>query len=127
MSLRLLSLREVEDESEEEKDHLSHGHGSTSPGYVKKVIDVCNQGDKYGEGNNYGNLGNAYCSLSDLKKAIEYCNLHLKISKEVGDKHGEGNAYSGNLYWSLGDCKKAIEYYNLLLKTAQKVGHTWGG
>ena len=94
LSLRLLSLREVEDESEEEKDHLSHGHGSTSPGYVKKVIDVCNQGDKYGEGNNYGNLGNAYCSLSDLKKAIEYCNLHLKISKEVGDKHGEGNAYS---------------------------------
>ena len=112
----------------EEKDHLSHGHGSTSPGYAKKVIDFCNQGDKYGESNNYGNLGNAYCSLSDLKKAIEYCNLHLKISKEVGDKHGEGNAYSdlGNLHWSLGDCKKAIEYYNLLLKTAQKVGDKRG-
>ena len=128
MSLTLQSLREVEDESVEEKDHLSHGHGTTSPGYAKKVIDFCNQGDKYGESNNYGNLGNAYCSLSDLKKAIEYCNLHLKISKEVGDKHGEGNAYSdlGNLYWSLGDCKKAIEYYNLLLKTAQKVGDKRG-
>ena len=80
----------------EEKDHLSHGHGSTSPGYANKVIDFCNQGDKYGESNNYGNLGNAYYSLGDFEKAIEYLNLHLKKAIEVGDKHGESNAY-GNL------------------------------
>ena len=35
---------------------------------------------------------------SDFKKAVEYHNhnLHLKIAKEVGDMHGESDAY-GNL------------------------------
>ena len=58
----------------EEKDPISHDHGSASSGDVKKVIDLYNQGEK----------------------AIEYHNLHLKIAKEVGDKHGEGGAH-GNL------------------------------
>ena len=80
----------------------------------------------------YGNLGNAYFSLGDFKKAIEYHNLHLKISEEVGDKHGEGNAYSnlGSAYWMLGDLKKAVEYHNLHLKIAkvymERRGGEWG-
>ena len=53
-------------------------------------------GDKHGEGGAYGDLGIAYDSLGDFKKAIEYHKLYLKIAKDVGDKHGEGNAY-GNL------------------------------
>ena len=78
----------------EEKDPISHDHGSASSGDVKKVIDLYNWG----------------------KKAIEYQNLHLKKAKEVGDKHGEGKAYSnlGNAYHRLGDLKKAIEHHNLL-------------
>ena len=58
-----------------------------------------------GGGGAYGNLGTAYLSLGDLKKAIEYHNLHLKIAKEVGDKHGEGIAYGslGSAYLTLGD------------------------
>ena len=94
----------------EEKDPISHDHGSASSGDVKKVIDLYNRGeeaieylnlylkkakevgDKHGEGNAYGNLGNAYLRLGDFKKAIEYHNLHLKIAKGVGDKHGEGGA-----------------------------------
>ena len=67
----------------EEKDPISHDHGSASSGDVKKVIDLYNQG----------------------KEAIEYHNLHLKIAKKVGDKHGEGGANGnlGNAYHRLGD------------------------
>ena len=50
-------------------------------------------GDKHREGGAYGNLGNAYCSLADFKKATEYYNLHLQIAKEEGDERGKGHAY----------------------------------
>ena len=43
-----------------------------------------------------GNLGIAYTGLGDFKTAIDYHECHLKISKEVGDKAGEEEAY-GNL------------------------------
>ena len=61
--------------------------------------------EMHGEGNAYGNLGNAYDSLGDFKKAIEYHNLHLEIAKEVGDNHGEGCAYGnlGTAHGSQGD------------------------
>ncbi|CAH3164007.1 unnamed protein product, partial [Pocillopora meandrina] len=93
--------------------------------YLKKAKEV---GDKHGEGNAYGSLGNAYDRLGDFKKGVEYHNLHLKIAKEVGDKHGEGNAYGslGHAYFSLGEFKKAIEYLNLHLKIAKEVGDKHG-
>ena len=128
LSLRLQSVREVGNKSMEEKDPISHDNGSASSGDVKKVIGLYNRGeeaieylnlylkqakevgDKHGEGNAYGSLGNAYFSLGDFKQAIEYQNLYLKIAKEVGDKRGKGNAYSylGNAYFTMGDFKKAI-------------------
>ncbi|CAH3163046.1 unnamed protein product [Pocillopora meandrina] len=116
------------DKSVEEKDHISYDHVGPSSGDVKKVIDFYNWEAKHREGNMYCNLGNANINLGNLKKAIEYANLHLKIAKEVGDKHGEGNAYGnlGNAYFSLGDFKKAIEYYNLHLKIAKEVGDKHG-
>ena len=40
----------------------------------------------------YGNLGNAFRSLGDFQKAIEYHSLCLQIAKEVGEKSGEGRA-----------------------------------
>ena len=57
-------------------------------------------GDRAGEGGAYGNLGNAYQSLGDFQKAIEYHTKHLSIAKEVGDTAGEGRAYGnlGNAY-----------------------------
>ena len=142
LSLRLQSVSEVRDKSMEEKDPISHDHGCASSGDVKKVINLYNRGeeaieylnlylkkakevgDKHGEGNAYGSLGNAYHRLGDFKKAIEYHNLALKIAKEVGDKHGEGNIYGslGNDYHRLGDFKKAIEHHNLALKIAKEVG-----
>ncbi|RMX36757.1 hypothetical protein pdam_00025594, partial [Pocillopora damicornis] len=71
-------------------------------------------GDKHGEGNAYGSLGNAYFSL-----AIECHNLALEIAKEVGDKHREGNTYGnlGNAYCSLAEWK--VNFRN-----QHKVAHT---
>ena len=71
----------------------------------------------------YGNLGIAYDSLGDFKKAIEYHERRLKIANEVGDKVGEGRAYGnlGNSCHSLGDFKKAIEYHERDLKIAKEV------
>ena len=85
-------------------------------------------GDKAGEGGAYGNLGNAYQSLGDSQKAIEYHERHLKTSKEVGDKAGEGKTYGnlGNAYKSLGDFQKAIEYHERHLKISKEVGDKAG-
>ena len=128
MTLRMQSIKEMRDKFMEEKDHISHDHGNTSSSDVKKVIDFYKQGDKHEESNNYGNLGNAYYKLGDLKKATEYYNLHLQIAKEEGDERGESHAYCnlGNAYGSLGDFKKAIEYQNLHLQIAKKVGDKHG-
>jgi tetratricopeptide (TPR) repeat protein len=38
-----------------------------------------------------GNLGLAYASLDEQSKAIEYYEEALKISREIGDRRGEGN------------------------------------
>ena len=51
----------------------------------------------------YNILGNAYQSLGDFSKVIEYHTQHLAITKEVGDRAGEGTAY-GNL----GTCHKHL-------------------
>ena len=70
-------------------------------------------GDLAGEGGAYGNLGIAYQSLGDNRKAIEYHEKLLKIAIEIGDLAKEGQAY-GNLgvaYQSLSDYRKAIEYH----------------
>ena len=68
-------------------------------------------GDRAGEGRAYGSFGNAYQSMGDYQKAIEYDEKRLKIAKEIGDRAGEGRAYGnlGNAYKSLGDYQKAIE------------------
>ena len=59
----------------------------------------------------YGHLGNAYQSLGDFQKAIEYHGRNLKIAIEVGDRVGEARAYGnlGKVYDSLGNYQKVIE------------------
>jgi tetratricopeptide (TPR) repeat protein len=61
----------------------------------------------------YSTLGIAYESLGDFSKAIEYHTQHLAITKEVGDRAGEGAAYAnlGCAYQSQGDFSKAIKYH----------------
>ncbi|XP_015762202.1 PREDICTED: G-protein-signaling modulator 2-like, partial [Acropora digitifera] len=81
-----------------------------------------------GEGEAYGNLGYAYFSLGDFRKAIEYHEQRLKIAKEIGHRPGEGRAYGniGLAYKSLGDCRKAIKYQEKHLKIANEIGDRLG-
>lgn len=69
-------------------------------------------------------LGNAYNSLGDYPKAIEYHQQSLKIAREIGDRQGEANSLGnlGNAYNSLGDYPKAIEYYQQSLKIVRDIG-----
>jgi len=65
--------------------------------YFEKQLKIAREiGDRGGEGPAYGNLGNAYRSLGDYRKAIKYHGKYLEIATEIGDRGGEGIAY-GNL------------------------------
>ena len=92
---------------------------------MKIAIEI---GDRAGEGGTYGNLGNAYRSQGDFRKAVEYLEKHLKIAIEVGDRVGEGEAIGnlGSAYKSLGDFQKAIEYHEKYLKIAKEIGYRAG-
>ena len=47
-------------------------------------------------GAHLGNLGKAYAALGEVRRAIEYYEQALVISREIGDRRGEGNDL-GNL------------------------------
>ena len=92
---------------------------------MKIAIEI---GDRAGEGGAYGSLGNAYRSLGEFRKAIEFLKKHLKIAIEIGDRPGEAGAY-GNLgvaYNLLGDIRKAIEHHEKNLKIAIEIGDRAG-
>ena len=57
------------------------------------------------EGQDLGNLGIAYKNLGELEKAIKYYQQQLVITKEIGDRRGQGNALAnlGLAYKSLDD------------------------
>ena len=88
---------------------------------MKIAIEI---GDRREEGVQYRTLGNAYYSLGNYRKAIEYHEKSLKIAIEIGNRDGEGGAYGslGNASQSLGDFQKAIEYHEKHLKIAIEIG-----
>jgi hypothetical protein len=61
----------------------------------------------------YGNHGCVYHSLGDFSKAIEYHMQYLAISKEVGNRAGEGKAYGnlGTCHMHLNEYVKAVAYF----------------
>ncbi|OIP71465.1 MAG: hypothetical protein AUK43_06115 [Oscillatoriales cyanobacterium CG2_30_40_61] len=75
-----------------------------------------------------GNLGNAYYSLGQYQQAIEYHQQALTISREIGDRRGEGSALGnlGNAYGSLGQYQQAIEYHQQYLMIAREIGDRRG-
>jgi ATP/maltotriose-dependent transcriptional regulator MalT len=69
-------------------------------------------------------MGNAYSHLGEPRKAIEYYEQALIISKETEDKQGEREAIGnlGNEYSHLGELRKAIKYYEKSLELARERG-----
>jgi tetratricopeptide (TPR) repeat protein len=77
-----------------------------------------------GEGADLGNLGCAYAILGQAKRAIEYHEQALAISREISDRRGEG-ANLGNLgqaYADLGQAERAIEYHERALSISREIG-----
>ena len=81
-------------------------------------------GDKDGEGRALNKLGNAFMSLGQQHKAIEYHTKHLNISREFGIRPGEGCALSnmGSAFNSLGQHNKAMEFYTKSLDISRELG-----
>jgi tetratricopeptide (TPR) repeat protein len=69
-------------------------------------------------------LGLAYRDLGQAKQAIEHHEQSLAISRQVGDRRGEGVGL-GNLglcYWDLGQTARAIDHHEQALAIAREVG-----
>ena len=89
--------------------------------------------DRHSEGAALGNLGNAYLSLGDYAKAIEYAQQQLAIVREIKDRQSEGGVLnnlglalsnSGNLpaaEKTLLDSIKVLESLRAGLDDANKV------
>ena len=66
-----------------------------------------------------------YDSRGDYRKAIEFYQHGLTITKEVGDKETAERAYwnLGGAYSSLYDFPKAVEFYQKNVSIAKEIGN----
>jgi tetratricopeptide (TPR) repeat protein len=84
--------------------------------------------DRAAEEAHLGNLGNAYASLGETRRAIELYEQVLVIAREIGDQRGEGNALdsSGLAYASLGETRRAVEFHEQALVISREIGDQRG-
>jgi tetratricopeptide (TPR) repeat protein len=84
--------------------------------------------DRRYEGAALGNLGLAYRSLGEYRRAITFHELQLAIARDIGNRRGEGAALSGlgNVYHALGEYRRAIEYYEQQGALAHELGNKQG-
>jgi len=68
-------------------------------------------------------LGLAYDSLSEYNRAIEFCQQALKISRKIGDRHGEAISLNnlGIAHKSLGQYQKAIDFYEQSIEIFREI------
>lgn len=76
------------------------------------------------EGSALGNLGTAYYSLGEYRRAIRSHDQHLAIAREIHDSRGEANALGslGNAYYAVGEYARAIDFQWRSLAVARKIG-----
>ena len=75
-----------------------------------------------------GNLGLCHYSLGDYRQAIDLHTQALAIARDIGNRHGEGDAL-GNLglcHYSLGDYRQAIDLHTQALAIARDIGDRYG-
>ncbi|MFZ0773424.1 MAG: tetratricopeptide repeat protein [Candidatus Sulfotelmatobacter sp.] len=84
--------------------------------------------DRAKEGLHLMNLGHAYDSSGDGRRAIEYYEEALPIIRELGKRRSEGQALTGlgNAYHTLGNYRRAIEYYEQHLAIAREIAERRG-
>ena len=73
-------------------------------------------------------MGNAYDSLGQYEKAIQYHEKNLEISTAIGDRSGiaASNGNLGNAYYNLGQYEKAIQYHKKHMKISTAIGDQSG-
>jgi tetratricopeptide (TPR) repeat protein len=74
-------------------------------------------------------LGSAYSHLGELRKAIQYYEQALKISREIGDdRRTEGTSLNnlGFVYHQLGEVNKAVDCYEQALVILREIGDRHG-
>ena len=84
--------------------------------------------DKASEGLHLGNMGRAYESLGETRRAIELAEQALAINREVGNRRGEGFTLGnlGQAYRALGETRRAIELYEQALTITREIGDRRG-
>ena len=93
--------------------------------YIQALALARKIGEREVESIVLNNLGSAWDTLGDSKKAIEYFERALSIDKEIyGERHPSVATRFNNLglAWNtLGDSKKAIEYYEKALSIDKEI------
>jgi tetratricopeptide (TPR) repeat protein len=81
-------------------------------------------GDRNGEANSLGNLGNIYYSLGQYQQAIQFLQQQLEITKEIGDRNGEAASLHnlGLALKALGRRSESIEAFNASRKIFEELG-----
>ena len=75
-----------------------------------------------------GNLGTSFGNLGHYNvKAVEFLTKHLNISRELGDRAGEGRAYGilGSVFKSLEQNDKAIEFSTKSLNISRELADSY--
>ena len=73
-------------------------------------------------------MGNAYESLGEYQKAIDYYQKYLELSTAIGDRSGiaRSNGNLGCAYHSLGEYQKATDYNKKSLEISTAIGDQSG-
>ncbi len=78
--------------------------------------------------NHLANLGLAHAALGETRRAIEFYQQALVITREFGDRRGEGVHLSnlGSAHVALGETRRAIDFHQQALTIAREIGDRRG-
>ena len=102
------------------------GDARTAIGYHEQDLAIRREiGERRGEGNALGNVGNAHADLGDARQAIGYCQQALLIDREIGYKPGECSDLwnSARAHASLGNRPEAIARAAAALEIYEAIAH----
>ncbi len=106
------------------KVHWQLGVWSYSREQIQFCQRILGKLDAKSDGIWLNTLGIAYRTLGNYKQAINFHQQGLVISREIGDRQGEGKALGnlGNAYYSLGRYEEAIDFHQQCLAIAREIG-----
>ncbi|MDI6736365.1 MAG: tetratricopeptide repeat protein [bacterium] len=95
-------------------------------GYRKSLLDTVSSPEK--KVSLINEIAQRYILLGQYQKALNLLEDGLKISKEIGDKSGEGTILNNisQIYRARGDYETALDYLSRSLKICQEIGDKSG-